>query len=47
MVHQKSSWKGEPTPEPTPKQKAAGYRQKAGGYKKKAGGYAQKAPGSG
>ena len=37
----------EPTPEPTPRQKAAGYGQKAAGYEQKAAGYGQKAAGSG
>jgi hypothetical protein len=37
----------EPTPEPTPRQKAPGYRQKAPGYGQKAGVYEQKAPGFG
>ena len=37
----------EPTPEPTPRQKAPGYGQKAGVYEKKAPGFGQKAPGFG
>ena len=35
----------EPTPEPTPRQKAPGYRQKAGVYEQKAAGFGQKAAG--
>ena len=37
----------EPTPEPTPEQKAGVYEQKAGVYKQKAGVYEKKAPGFG
>ncbi|MBQ3753598.1 MAG: hypothetical protein II864_08640 [Prevotella sp.] len=37
----------EPTPEPTPRQKAPGYGQKAGVYEQKAPGFGQKAPGFG
>ena len=54
MVRQTSIWKGEPTPEPTPKQEAAvyepeapGYEQKAAVYEQQAPGYEQKAPGFG
>lgn len=47
MVRQTSIWKGEPTPEPTPKQEAAVYEQKAAVYEQKAPGYEQKAPGFG
>ena len=37
--------KREPTPEPTPWQKAGGYEQKAPGFEKKAPGFGQKAAG--
>ena len=38
-------WEQEPTPEPTPGQKAGVYSQKAPGFPQKAQGYEQKAPG--
>ena len=37
----------EPTPEPTPRQKAPGFCQKAPGFEQKAPGFEQKAPGFG
>ena len=53
-MHQTSFWKGEPTPEPTPKQEAAVYEQEAAVYgqeaavyEQEAAVYEQKAPGFG
>ena len=46
-MRQTSFWKGEPTPEPTPKQEAAVYEQEAAVYEQKAAVYEQKAPGFG
>jgi hypothetical protein len=37
-------WRQEPTPEPTPRQKAAGFPQKAPGFAKKAAGFARNPP---
>ena len=37
-------WRREPTPEPTPWQKVAGFSQKAAGYKQKAAGFARNPP---
>jgi len=42
-VRQTSFWKGEPTPEPTPKQEAAVYGQEAAVYGQEAAVYEQKA----
>jgi len=42
-VRQTSFWKGEPTPEPTPKQEAAVYGQEAAVYEQKAPRFGQNA----